>query len=201
MARPEAAQGNLATPIFAPLLLRLVLGQADPGDFGVGVGDRGDDARVEVRLVAGGGFGRDLALVHRLVREHRVPGDVADGVDVRHVGALCDYRHEINPRASTSTPAFSAPIFLPLGARPTDTRIASYIWAGLPSNDTFKPSFAASTFEVFVPSNDVVEALGVELLPHRDQVAVGAEHQAVHHLHHVQARAEASSRPCPSPGR
>jgi hypothetical protein len=31
----------------------------------------------------------------------------------------------MNPFASTSTPALSAPIFRPFGTRPTDTRIAS----------------------------------------------------------------------------
>jgi hypothetical protein len=35
---------------------------------------------------AGGGFGRDVALVHRLVRQHRQARDVADGEDVRYVG-------------------------------------------------------------------------------------------------------------------
>jgi hypothetical protein len=38
--------------------------------------------------------------------------------------------------------------------------------------------------------HDVVEALGVHLLPDLDQVAVGALHQAVEHFHHVQARAQ-----------
>jgi hypothetical protein len=32
--------------------------------------------------------------------------------------------------------------------------------------------------------------VGVHLLPDLDQVAVGALHQAVHHFHHVQARAQ-----------
>jgi hypothetical protein len=38
--------------------------------------------------------------------------------------------------------------------------------------------------------HDVVEARRVHLLPDLDQVAVGALHQAVHHLDHVQARAQ-----------
>ena len=38
--------------------------------------------------------------------------------------------------------------------------------------------------------HDVVEAAGVHLLPHLDQIPVGAEHHAVQHFHHVDARAE-----------
>jgi hypothetical protein len=37
--------------------------------------------------VPGDHFGRDLAFVRGLVREHRLADDVADRVDVRHVGA------------------------------------------------------------------------------------------------------------------
>src|SRR5208282_5811925 len=40
------------------------------------------------RPLAGRHFGGDPALVGGLVGEHRRPGDVADGEDVRHVGAL-----------------------------------------------------------------------------------------------------------------
>ena len=35
-------------------------------------------------------FGRHMRLVHRLVRQHRLADDVADGEDVRHVGAHLD---------------------------------------------------------------------------------------------------------------
>jgi hypothetical protein len=38
--------------------------------------------------------------------------------------------------------------------------------------------------------HDVVETLGVHLLPDLHQVAVGALHQAVQHFHHVQAGAQ-----------
>ena len=43
---------------------------------------------VEEGFVSGDDLGGDLALVGRLVREHRLADDVADGEDVRHVGAL-----------------------------------------------------------------------------------------------------------------
>ncbi len=41
-ARPEATQGKLATSWSMPSRVRLRLGEADPGDLGVGVGDRRD---------------------------------------------------------------------------------------------------------------------------------------------------------------
>ena len=68
--------------------LGLVLGDPDPGDLGVGVGHRRDHRGVEEARHAGRDLGGDLALVHRLVRQHRLADDVADGEDVRHVGAL-----------------------------------------------------------------------------------------------------------------
>ena len=61
------------------------LGEPDPGDLRIRVGDRRNDARVEVALESGGGFRGDLAFVRRLVSEHRLPDDVADREDVRHV--------------------------------------------------------------------------------------------------------------------
>ncbi|KAG1444560.1 hypothetical protein G6F57_017787 [Rhizopus arrhizus] len=69
------------------LLLGFVFGQADPCHFRIGVGHRRDDARVEERLLAGRGFRRHVAFMHRFVRQHRLADDVANGVDVRHVGA------------------------------------------------------------------------------------------------------------------
>jgi hypothetical protein len=59
-----------------------------------------------------------MGLVHRLVRQHRLADDVADGEDVRHIGAHL-HVDRMKPRSETTTPALSAPIFLPLGERPT----------------------------------------------------------------------------------
>ena len=72
------------------LRCRLALGEAHPRDLGIGVGDRRDRARVE-RVVrhARDHLGRDLALVHRLVREHRLAHDVADREDVRARWCAC----------------------------------------------------------------------------------------------------------------
>src|SRR5690606_25392328 len=68
-------------------VLGLLFGQADPGNLGVGVGDRRNHARIEKAFLPGDDFGGDVGLVHRLVRQHGLADDVADGVDVRHVGA------------------------------------------------------------------------------------------------------------------
>ena len=72
IARPDAAQGNLATPIFAPLFFASSSVRPTQAISGIGVGDRRDDARIEVRLLARRRLGGDVAFVHRLVREHRV---------------------------------------------------------------------------------------------------------------------------------
>jgi hypothetical protein len=52
------------------------------------------------------------------VRQHRLADDVADGKDVRHVGAHL-FVDGMKPRWSTVMPAFSADRRLPLGVRPT----------------------------------------------------------------------------------
>ena len=98
MARPDAVQGN--RPFFDLDALRfgLVFGQANPGHFGVGVGDAGDDSCVE------GGAGQLLValqlaryyfcsyvcFMHGLVRQHGLAHDVADGENMGHISALLD---------------------------------------------------------------------------------------------------------------
>ena len=71
--------------------------------FGVRVGDAGDDAGVEgggpeflgwlfvtLHQLTGNHFSRHMRFVHRLVRQHGLTDDVANGEDVRHVGAHLD---------------------------------------------------------------------------------------------------------------
>jgi hypothetical protein len=69
------------------LRLALLLGHARPRDLRIGVSDRRDLACLEHAVLASRGFRRDMCLVHGLVRQHRLADDVADGKDVRHVGA------------------------------------------------------------------------------------------------------------------
>ena len=66
---------------------QLVLGGARPGDLRIGERHRGNGARVEEALLARRRFRRDMAFVDGLVRQHGRAGDIADGEDVRHVGA------------------------------------------------------------------------------------------------------------------
>ncbi len=56
-----------------PLLLGLLLGEARGGDLRIGEDGGGDGDPVLRRLVAGDDLGDDLALLGRLVREHRLP--------------------------------------------------------------------------------------------------------------------------------
>ena len=72
------------------------------------------------RLEPGGGFRRDLALVRRLVREHRLPDDVADREDVRHVGAHLPVDRDETALVHHDARRL-APMRLPFGVRPTAT--------------------------------------------------------------------------------
>ncbi len=70
------------------MCFRLGFGQPHPCDFRVGIGNRGNGQRFEERLVSCDVLCRNFTLMHCLVRQHRVADDVADGKDMRHVGAL-----------------------------------------------------------------------------------------------------------------
>src|SRR5690606_40182167 len=45
------------------------------------------DACIEEALLARDRFGGNMPFMHGLVSQHGLPDDVADGIDVRHVGA------------------------------------------------------------------------------------------------------------------
>ena len=146
--------------------------------------------RVEGGVAPAGDLGRHLALVRRLVRQHRLADDVADGEDVRHVGAhlLVD---GMKPRSSTATPAFSAAMSLPFGLRPTETSTLSKVslaGAPPPSKCTSRPLALASTFVTF--EVDLLVALLDALHERRDDVAVGAGDDLVHQLDHGHLGAE-----------
>ena len=87
VARPEAAQGYFATSIgrfcfFASVSVRPV--HASSGSVKTHGGNR---PRLEHRRTSVNRFDRHARLVRRLVRQHRIADDVADGEDRRLGGA------------------------------------------------------------------------------------------------------------------
>ena len=119
IARPERGERELADLDLAARLFGLVLGEAGRRDLRIGEDDGGDGAHVELGLVAGDDLGDDLGLLGRLVREHRLPGDVADRVDAGHVGAQLLVDGD-EAALSILTPTSSRPRSSVLGRRPTD---------------------------------------------------------------------------------
>ena len=88
IALPLPTNGKRPTLISRPCCLGRRLGQADAGDLRVAVGAAGNLELVEgMRVEPLDGLDADDALVLGLVRQHRRPRDVADGVDAGHVGA------------------------------------------------------------------------------------------------------------------
>ena len=87
IARPDAPHGNLAIVTLRAVLLSLRLGQAAPRQLRIGEHDRRNRPRLERHVLAGNHFDRDAPFVRRLVRQHRLADDVADGEDRRLVGA------------------------------------------------------------------------------------------------------------------
>ena len=67
----------------ASLPLGLGFRQSGPGDFGIGEDDGRNGPRLEGRRLAGQDLDGHLALVARLVGQHRLAGRVADGQNVR----------------------------------------------------------------------------------------------------------------------
>ena len=92
-------EGELAGAILAAALLHLLLGESHRRDLGPGVDDRRDRAVVHVRRLAGDHLGGDDALLLGLVREEHAADRVADGVDVREVGAHLRVDEDLAARA------------------------------------------------------------------------------------------------------
>src|SRR5690606_1028026 len=67
------------------LCLGLFFGQANPGDFRIGVRHRRNDTRVEKAFLASDYFGSNMAFVYCLVCKHRLADDITNGVNMRDV--------------------------------------------------------------------------------------------------------------------
>ena len=132
-----------------------------------------------------------LAIVHRLVRRHRLAGDIADGEDVRHAGAhlavdgdeaACvgrDARRFQRERRAVGPPArrLEDEVVCALDRRHAGDGDGDAVW----SRDGL---FDARAEE------DVTEPARVLLAPDRHRVAVDADEQAVEPLDHVNCRTQ-----------
>ena len=174
--------------------LGLVLGQADPGDLGVGVGDARDHARVERRLAvaaprtSAATCASCTALCASIGWPTMSPIAKMCGTLVR----IC-MSTGMKPRSPTATPAFSAPMLLAvrhaadgLQHQVVDLLLQRALALEL-DEDAVLRRLGADGLGL---QHDVVEARRVHLLPDPHEVAVGALHQAVEHLDDVQARAQ-----------
>jgi hypothetical protein len=145
-----------------------------------------------------------VRLVHRLVRQHRLADDVADGEDVRHVGAHLHVHRDEAAIADDHAGLLGADLLAVgraahgLQHEVVDAFALGAVQAFEHHADAVLRGLGADRLGL---QHQLVEARRVELLPDLDEVAVGALHQAVEHLDHVELRAQRASRPCPSPGR
>ena len=175
---------------------RFVFRDAGPCHFRVRVGDRWNHLDVEVRLLAGGSFRCHVGFMHGLVRQHRLAHQIADGEDVRHVGAhLAVDVDEATVRHLHAGLVGSELLAVRAAAHGDEHQVVDLRrrrrgarFGRLKRDlDAFRQSLDGHRLGL---GHDVVEALLVELLPHLDRIAVGALHQAIHHFDHVDARAK-----------
>ena len=124
MARPEAAQGNLATPIFvSPFFASSSVSptQAISGSVYATEGmTRASKCDFCPAAASAATCASCTALCASIGFPAASPMTKMCGTLVR----ICE-SCSMKPRSVTWMPAFSAAIFLPLGVRPTDTRIMS----------------------------------------------------------------------------
>src|SRR5882724_1315053 len=182
IARPEAAQGNFAT-----LILRLSLGEATPGNFGIGKNNRGNGTWLKCNFVTCDRFDCGAPFMRSLVRQHGLPGHVADGVDHRIIRLqLLVYLDE---------PAWADPRLSFFKPRNLGVRFASHGDQNLVEN-----SFAlldlrpiegdANSARFFLyrsdrsVQEDGFEALFHALVQRKNEIAVRARQQSRQHLNH-----------------
>jgi hypothetical protein len=81
-------EGEVSNLVLDAGSLKLLLVLSDPGDFWVGVHDRGNCAIVDVTIALGNVLDSGDSLLLSLVGQHGSEGYVADGTDVRDLGAV-----------------------------------------------------------------------------------------------------------------
>ena len=177
--------------------------QASSGSVKTTAGNR---PRLVGHLVAGDGFDGDLGLVGRLVREHRLAGDVADRVERRLGGASLRVDADEALRVDLRPSCFSSRGRWPFGRRPIDTSTFSKTFSLVVPSPRFevdrhavgrpRSSWRPSCSSITV-SQIVVDALGQDL----DEIAIGAGQQARQHLDDRDLRCRARRRPSRARGR
>src|SRR6266699_2020012 len=80
---PRGRPGKFRDFNFAVLFLRLSLGEATPGNYGIGKNNRGNGTWLKCNFVTCDRFDCGAPFMRSLVRQHGLPGHVADGVDHR----------------------------------------------------------------------------------------------------------------------
>src|SRR5260370_11039534 len=182
---PRSRPGELGDGDLASLFLGLRFRQSSPRDFRIGEDDRGDRVRFESNLVAGDGLNGRAALMHCLVRQHRLDDDVTDGIDrgIRGLPVLVDLDeyHLVDFRFRRIEAGN-------LGVRPASHRhqhavedllFFFYIWTFEGDADTGLLVLERLDRGV---QQDRGEKFFQALVQREHQVAVGAGQQAGHHF-------------------
>ncbi|CWN32114.1 Uncharacterised protein [Neisseria meningitidis] len=169
------------------------LGFAHPRHFGGSVGNARNHARVEVGFVAGAVFGGNVAFVNGFVRQHRLTDDVADGVDVRHIGTHLFVHFDEAAIGYGNACFFRADEFA-VGRAAGGNQYGIVALRLFRRICTFKGNVNAVFFRLdcngFGVDHNVVKTVFVLFLPYFYQIAVCALHQAVHHFNHIQTRTQ-----------
>ena len=175
---PSRSRGPAPSPGF---------GQAHPCDFRIGVGDRRNGARVERDLVSGDDLRGELAFVRRLVRQHRLADDVADGVDVRHVGAHLLVHRDEAALVDLHAGGFGVDRLAVRAAshRHQDAVVDLRRRRAFAFEGDLKPFWQRLDFGDLGLQQDRFVALLDALVQRPDDVAVGARNQPVQQLDHA----------------
>ena len=192
-ARPAARRpGKYRLFDLGPLCLGLRFGEPHPGDLRVGVGDRWNGAGIECAFVTGDDFRREFAFVAGFVRQHRLADDVADRMNMRHVGAHVLVRRDEAAFGDIHSGSLRIDI-LAVGSAPyreqhavIDLRLRRvFALEGGLEAVFLRFQFGDLGLEV----NAFVAFLDA-LVQRPDQVAIGARNQAVKQFHHGDFRAD-----------
>ncbi len=166
----------------------LRFGQPHPCDLGIGVCDGRNSHGFERGMVSGDDFGGDLAFVRRLVRQHRIADDVADRIDVRHVGAHLDVHRDEAALVDGHTGGIRTDV-ASVGT-PPDGHQHTVIQLRLGCLFAFKVHFQACLLGFDLADLglqvDCLVAFLDALVQRLDQILVGAGHQLVHQFDHAE---------------